>query len=155
MDVTLGVRPGDDGTVVAVSGEVDVCTEAPLQQALLRIMREHGARLLLDVSGVSFMDCAGLRALLTTRRRAELRGGFMRLIAVSRAVRRIIELTGAHEALAVERDRHGPFGLVLFTERTGCGARAEVSSPAFRPGQKRHTVAAACNCRTDAALGSS
>ena len=62
-----------------------------------------GARLLLDVSGVSFMDCAGLRALLTTRRRAELRGGFMRLIAVSRAVRRIIELTGAHEALAVER----------------------------------------------------
>ena len=64
-------------------------------------MREYGARLLLDVSGVSFMDCAGLRALLTTRRRAELRGGFMRLIAVSRAVRRIIELTGAHEALAV------------------------------------------------------
>jgi len=103
MDVTLGVRPGDDGTVVAVSGEVDVCMEAALQQALLRIMREHGARLLLDVSGVSFMDCAGLRALLTTRRRAELRGGFMRLITVSRAVRRIIELTGAHEALAVER----------------------------------------------------
>jgi hypothetical protein len=27
----------------------------------------------------------------------------MRLIAVSRAVRRIIELTGAYEALAVER----------------------------------------------------
>jgi anti-anti-sigma factor len=87
MDVTLGVRPGDDGTVVAVSGEVDVCTEAPLQQALLRIMREHGARLLLDVSGVSFMDCAGLRVLLAT----------------SAAVRRIIELTGAHEALATQR----------------------------------------------------
>jgi anti-anti-sigma factor len=117
MDLTLGVRPGDDGTVVAVSGEVDVCTEAALQQALLRIMREHGARLLLDVSGVSFMDCAGLRALLTTRRRAELRGGFVRLIAVSRAVRRIIELTGAHEAF-LGADRHGPFGLVLFTERT-------------------------------------
>ena len=41
MDVTLSIRPGDDGTVVAVSGEVDVCTEAPLQQALLQIMREH------------------------------------------------------------------------------------------------------------------
>ena len=117
MDLTLGVRPGDDGTVVAISGEVDVCTEAALQQALLRIMREHGARLLLDVSGVSFMDCAGLRALLTTRRRAELHGGFMRLIAVSRAVRRIIELTGAHEAF-LGAGRHGPFGLVLFTERT-------------------------------------
>ena len=103
MAVTLCVRPGDGGIIVAISGEVDVCTEAPLQQALLRNIRERGARLTVDVSGVSFMDCAGLRALLTTRRRAELRGGFMRLIAVSRAVRRIIELTGVHEALAVER----------------------------------------------------
>ena len=92
------------GIVVAVSGEVDVCTEGPLRQALLRIIRERGARLLLDVSDVSFMDCAGLRALLTVRRRAELRGGCMRLIVTSAAVHRIIELTGSHEALAMERD---------------------------------------------------
>ena len=104
MDVTLCVRPGDGGTIVAVSGEVDVCTEAPLQQALLRIIRECSARLMLDLSGVSFMDCAGLRALLATRHRAELRGGCMRLIAASAAVRRIIELTGAQEALAAERN---------------------------------------------------
>jgi anti-sigma B factor antagonist len=103
MNVTLCVRPGDGGTIVAISGEVDVCTEAPLQQALLRITRERGPRLMLDVSGVSFMDCAGLRALLATRRRAEMRGGCMRLIATSAAVRRITELTGTHEALASER----------------------------------------------------
>jgi anti-anti-sigma factor len=104
MGLTLCVHSGDAGIVVAVSGEVDVCTEGSLQRVLLRIMRERGARLLLDVSGVSFMDCAGLRALLTTRRRAERRGGFMRLVAASAEVRRIIELTGAHEALAVDRD---------------------------------------------------
>ena len=103
MGVILCVRPGDGGTIVAVSGEVDVCTEAPLQQALLRIIRERSARLMLDLSGVWFMDCAGLRALLATRRRAESRGGRMRLIAASAAVRRIIELTGAQEALAAER----------------------------------------------------
>jgi anti-anti-sigma regulatory factor len=32
-----------------------------------------------------------------------MRGGCMRLIATSAAVRRIIELTGTHEALAAER----------------------------------------------------
>jgi anti-anti-sigma factor len=100
MGVTLYVRPG---TIVAVSGEVDVCTKAQLQQALLPIIRERSGRLMLDLSGVSFMDCAGLRGLLATRRQAELRGGCMRLIAASAAVRRIIELTGAHEALAMER----------------------------------------------------
>jgi anti-sigma B factor antagonist len=104
MGLILAVRPAGDGIIVAVSGAVDVCTEDPLQQVLLRIMRERSARIFLDVSGVSFMDCAGLRALLTTRRRAELRGGCMRLIATSAAVRRIIELTRAHEALAGERE---------------------------------------------------
>ena len=103
MSVTLCIRPGDGVTIMAISGEVDVCTEAQLQQSLLRIIRECGAKLMLDVSGVSFMDCAGLRALLATRRRAEIRGGFLRLIATSAAVRRIIELTGAQEALAMER----------------------------------------------------
>jgi anti-sigma B factor antagonist len=103
MSVTLCIRPGDGGTIMAISGEVDVGTEAQLQQSLLRIIRERPARLMLDVSGVSFMDCAGLRALLVTRRRAEMRGVFLRLIATSAAVRRIIELTGAQEALAMER----------------------------------------------------
>jgi anti-sigma B factor antagonist len=102
-NLTLSVRPAGDGIIVAVSGEVDVCAEGQLQQIMLQIMLERSARIFLDVSGVSFMDCAGLRALLTTRRRAELRGGCMRLIATSAAVRRIIELTGAHEALATER----------------------------------------------------
>jgi len=121
MGVTLYVRPGDGGTIVAVSGEVDVCAEGQLQQIMLQIMLERSARIFLDVSGVSFMDCAGLRALLTTRRRAELRGGCMRLIATSAAVRRIIELTGAHEALAMERE-----------------ARAVRSNSSYRTDQMRH-----------------
>jgi anti-sigma B factor antagonist len=123
MGLTLSVRPWDDGIIVAVSGEVDVCTEGPLQQVLLRIMRERSARVFLDVSGVSFMDCAGLRALLTTRRRTELRGGCMRLIATSAAVRRIIELTGAHDALAVERE-----------------TRSVLSNSFYRTDQMRHAT---------------
>jgi anti-anti-sigma regulatory factor len=35
-----------------------------LQELLLRITRAHGPRLLLDLSAVSFMDCAGRRALV-------------------------------------------------------------------------------------------
>ena len=39
MDLTLGVRPGDDGTVVAVSGEVDVCTRMAVVTSLPDIKR--------------------------------------------------------------------------------------------------------------------
>jgi anti-sigma B factor antagonist len=91
MSVTLCIRHGDGGTTVAISGEIDVGTEAHVRQSLLRSIRECPAKLTLDVSGVSFMDCAGLRALLVTRRRAEMRGVFLRLIATSAAVRRIVD----------------------------------------------------------------
>jgi anti-anti-sigma factor len=102
MGLAVWVRPGEGGIIVAVSGELDVGTEQPLQRVLLRIMSEHSARIFLDLSGVSFLDCAGLRALLTTRRRAELRGGFVRPIAVSAAVVRIADLTGVREILVAE-----------------------------------------------------
>ncbi len=125
MGLILSVRGAGDGVIVAVSGAVDVCTADPLQQVLLRIMRERSARIFLDVSGVSFMDCAGLRALLTTRRRAELRGGCMRLIATSAAVRRIIELTRPHEAVAMKREARS-VRTILFTERTRRDTRTEV-----------------------------
>jgi len=92
MDLTLCVRPCDRGTVVWVGGEVDVRAASPLQDFLLQVMRAHSPWLLLDLSGISFMDCAGLRALALTRRRAELRQGSMRLIAASAAVRRILDL---------------------------------------------------------------
>ncbi len=96
----LRVRPSDDGTVVQLSGEMDVSSTAPLQDLLLRIMREKGPQLLLDLCGVSFIDCAGLTALIMTQRRAVQREGRVRLIAVSQHVRTIIELTGVQEFLA-------------------------------------------------------
>ena len=136
MDLTLGVRPGDDGTVVVVSGEVDVCTEVSLQQALLRIMREHGARLLLDVSGVSFMDCAGLRALLMTRRLAAMRGGSVCLIAESPAVHRIIDLLGVRDVFPV-CERLAELSAVLLSLLGGAELHhyRSVERPAgFRPG---------------------
>jgi anti-sigma B factor antagonist len=128
MSVSLCIRPGNGGAIVAISGAVDVCTEASLQHSLLQVIRECGAKLMLDVSGVSFMDCAGLQALLATRRRAEMRDGFLRLIATSAAVSRVIELTGVQEALAMERSRV-PFRPILLrrTDRvrrtTGVSAR--------------------------------
>lgn len=51
-------------------------------------------RLLLDVSGVSFCDSAGLAALIGARRRAERAGGGVTLLGVSAALARVLRLTG-------------------------------------------------------------
>lgn len=102
MDLTLCVRPCDRGTIVWVGGEVDGNAAVPLQDLLLRVMRVHSPSLLLDLSGISFIDCAGVRALLLTQRRAELCNGSTSLIAASAAVRRMLDLARLRHVFPVQ-----------------------------------------------------
>jgi anti-anti-sigma factor len=104
MCLTLRVRPDGSCTVVGIAGEIDVCVADRLQELLLQITRAHSPLLLLDLSAVSFMDCAGLRALVLAMRHAERCGWSMHLIATSAMVRKIITLTGAEDALPVRHE---------------------------------------------------
>jgi anti-anti-sigma factor len=101
MALTLYVCPADHRTLIRAAGDVDLNAAEPFQDMMLEVMRGHGPLLLLDLSGVAFMDCAGLHALLLTRRRAALRGGSLSLIAESLAVRRIIDILGVRDVLPV------------------------------------------------------
>ena len=94
VDASPGAPPH-----AAVRGEIDIFTAPWLREELLRVTQRHGARLVLDLSGVTFMDCAGINVLLATRRRAQLAGGWLRLTDVSPAVSRIIALAGLQQVL--------------------------------------------------------
>ena len=95
----VSVRPG---AIVAVSGEIDIQSGPQLRDRLLGIIRRHGARLALDLSGVTFIDCAGINVLLATRRRAQLEGGSLRVLRASPRVRRLFELTSLDAVLMPE-----------------------------------------------------
>ena len=87
--------------VVTVSGEIDIATGPRLREKLLGAMRRHGARLALDLSGVTFMDCAGINALLTARRHARVKDGWVRVPRASRRARKVLMLTGLHREFAL------------------------------------------------------
>jgi ABC-type transporter Mla MlaB component len=55
-------------------------------------IRRRGPQLTVDLRGVTFMECAGLTMLLATRRRAQLAGGWVRLVEVPPQARRMISL---------------------------------------------------------------
>ena len=87
--------------VVKVSGEIDIATGPKLREELLGVMRRWGARLALDLGGVTFMDCAGINVLLAARRHARLEGGRVRVLRASRRVRKVLMLTGLHQEFAL------------------------------------------------------
>jgi anti-sigma B factor antagonist len=87
--------------VVGVSGEIDIASAPTLRDEMLGAIRRHGARLALDLSGVTFMDCAGISALLAAHRHARLDGGWVRVARASRRARKILMLTGLHREFAL------------------------------------------------------
>ena len=87
--------------VVTVSGEIDIATGPRLREGLLGAIGRHGARLALDLSGVTFMDCAGINALLAARRHARLKNGWVRVPRASRRARKVLMLTGLHQEFAL------------------------------------------------------
>jgi len=97
-DLRVSIRLGPP-PVIEVHGEIDVWSGLQLRDQLLWVMRRHGARLALDLGGVTFMDCAGINLLLATRRRAQLEGGWVRIVRASPRVRRTLALADVRQVL--------------------------------------------------------
>ena len=92
-------RPGAAGDVViALAGEIDLSTAARVR-AELRLAEALGpARLILDMRGVTFIDAAGIAAILPRRRAGDVR---RTVVAGPGRVRRVLELVGADRVIEV------------------------------------------------------
>lgn len=86
--------------VVTVSGEIDIASGPKLRQELLGVMRRYGARLALDLSGVTFKDCAGINVLVAARRHTWLKDGWVRVTRASRRARKVLMLAGLDQEFA-------------------------------------------------------
>jgi anti-anti-sigma factor len=85
-------RPAPDCVVLTVTGEVDLATAPDLEEALLRELTSAPARLILDLSGVTFFGSLGLAALIRAGSTADEHGVHLVLVP-GRLVRRTMELT--------------------------------------------------------------
>jgi anti-sigma B factor antagonist len=90
--------------VVSIGGEIDPGTAGELSDAALTAMQEIGPSLVLDLSGVTFMDSTGLKVLLAVHQRARLAGGRLVLAAPTRSVRRVVDITGLDDTFEVRDD---------------------------------------------------
>ena len=92
-----------DGTteVVQVSGEVDIAT-APLLRAVLdTVVSRRPTRVVVDLSGTTFLDPHALTTLASARRRLASRHAALVLRDPSPVVLRVLELTGTTHAFPI------------------------------------------------------
>jgi anti-sigma B factor antagonist len=98
-EVVIDTRIDPTGVpIITVSGELDTSNAASLEAAIAATAAEHPERLVFDLSGLRFMDSAGIAVLVgvaATVNAVQLRNP-------SRVVRRVIELTGLTSVLRIE-----------------------------------------------------
>jgi anti-anti-sigma factor len=103
-DLTITVEWLDGTVVVAVDGDVDLCTAPMLHDVLEANLSRAPRRMVVDLSLVRFLNTAGLAVLLDAHRRAAP-GTDVRLVATTRATLRPLRLTRADERLVVHTSR--------------------------------------------------
>lgn len=103
----VSVQKTQDVTVFVIRGSVDGLTA----ERLLAVMDEQvdagAVRLVADFSALEYTSSAGLRALLSTVKRARGLGGDLRLAAVRPQVLRVLDLSGFTSILKLYDDVAG------------------------------------------------
>jgi anti-sigma B factor antagonist len=109
VNFTFKARRSGETAVVTLAGELDMAATFRIEPELERLTRDTGVRaLVVDMSGVEFMDSTVLGLLLATQQRLRSEGTTFLLANPSDGVRRILKLTGAGAALSVTTALPGP-----------------------------------------------
>jgi anti-sigma B factor antagonist len=94
---------GADGLRLALVGELDLSTAAELEAAIAEVCAADGAsQITLDLDGLSFVDSAGLRAILGAGATCTRHGCDFQLTHGQEPVERLFELTGLAQKLPFE-----------------------------------------------------
>ena len=101
--LTVRLIPEGEEISVRLEGELDLETAKAFDRRLADIDEARVTRLLIDLSGVTFMDSTGLQSIVRAHRSAEANGHDLVLRRGSRQVQRLFQLTGMDDRLTFEQ----------------------------------------------------
>jgi anti-sigma B factor antagonist len=95
VSVTARESAGEPYTLVEIAGEADVTNTDELRRLLEEEVSQEPRTLIIDLSGLRFMDSSALHALLRVNR------GVLALVSPQAAVAKILRLTTADRLIPV------------------------------------------------------
>ncbi len=109
----LGEESSDAGAhVICVSGEIHVSTAPQFSARLTEAIESGKIALVLDMSGVEFIDSTGLSVLLNALRRVTRQQGSLALVVSNPTVLRLFEITRLDSTFDIAPSRDEAIGRV-------------------------------------------
>ena len=99
MDIELYESSGGDAVVLALSGRLNMVAAPQLKKVADDVVANGRARIVVDLSGVSFMDSSGLGALIGGLKSARQAAGDLRIAGATEQVLAVLQLTNMDRIL--------------------------------------------------------
>jgi anti-anti-sigma factor len=93
-----------DRTVVGVKGELDIVSRTRFIAHLDTAIRENGSRIILDLSGLDFIDTSALSTVVAYWKRLTAEGGLLALAGAQYTTARVLWITGLAQRLPMYDD---------------------------------------------------
>jgi anti-sigma B factor antagonist len=94
VDLSLESTTVAGRTVLVVGGEIDTYTAPTLRDRLADLLDSGASTVIVDLSGVDFLDSTGLGVLVAGRDRAIQFGGDLPLVCAEDRILRLFRITG-------------------------------------------------------------
>ncbi len=94
MDFEVVTTQAAGRSVVTVTGELDAHVAPDLQAAIDPALQQAGPAIVVDLTGVPFIDSTGLGVLVTTLKRVREAEGTLDVVASAPRVLKVFALTG-------------------------------------------------------------
>jgi anti-sigma B factor antagonist len=100
----LDVTQSDGWSVVAVTGELELATAPRLRQQVVSLIGGGHSHLVIDLSGVDFIDSVGLGVIVGALKRCRTHGGDLMVVGAVPRVRLLFEITRLDEIIDMHPD---------------------------------------------------
>jgi anti-sigma B factor antagonist len=100
-DLELETRSSEDGGRVVVRGDVDMATAPQLRDTLMSLVDNGVTTIVIDCTGLEFLDSSGIGVLIAVRKRLG-DDGSLTLRSPPAHVRKVLELTGVTDHVTID-----------------------------------------------------
>lgn len=94
-------------TLIRLDGRLDIEGTEALDQPFIYATSTHPAKIVVDLSGVSFLASIGIRTLLSAARGQAARGGRLVMFGAQPMIRRVLQTAGVDQLLTLCDDLEG------------------------------------------------
>jgi anti-sigma B factor antagonist len=94
-----------DPDILVVEGEIDLHESPQMQAKLNRLIRKKPARILIDCTGLSYIDSSGIAVLIEALQRLRAQGARLKLFGVRESIRQIFDLAKLDKVFEIYGDK--------------------------------------------------